>query len=145
MSAPVRPARQGYWGIAIRQGPSPGLCCPSHQALLIFRATLNYKHAIIIPSTQARPHAAKNVFCIQNSPKEAPHPHSALIPGATFLSPPPCPPAEILFWTCPKLLQLRSPFLSFFIMIPRTSGLSQNPGSSQNFYISFPDSSIRRT
>ena len=82
---------------------------------------------LINPSTQARPHAAKNLFCIQNSPKEAPYLHSALIPGATFLSPPPCPPPEILSRTCPELLlQLRSPFLSFLKTIPRISGLSQN-------------------
>lgn len=64
------------------------LCFTSHQCLLILGTILNYEHAIQSPGP-SNSHAPKNLFCIQNSPKEVPHLHSALIPGATFLSPPP--------------------------------------------------------
>lgn len=55
MSAPLPPGRQGYWGIAIRQALVLCSAAPPPQALLIFRATLSYKHAIISPAPRPGP------------------------------------------------------------------------------------------
>lgn len=77
-------------------GPSPVLCSTSHQRLLISVTTLNYEHTIQSPAP-SRSHAAKNLFCIQNSPKGGPtsplSPHSR---GHMPL-PSPCQCPEILF------------------------------------------------
>lgn len=118
-------------GKALGEGPSgrtsPVLCGPSHQPLLIFGATLNYESANQCQRPGQAPRSKESLLhskLCRRGPIPPLSPHSR---GHIPLPTPPRPPPEILSRTCPeRLLQLRSPFLSFLRTIPRISGLSQN-------------------